>query len=139
MKTKSTTRKLLKLFKEEMLIEKIVLQNIYLFVVKSIYNLLQPSISNEIRWVLPDMTVNSRFFDAILERIPIYHTIQCIDDVLQNCAPESYIIVLTSVIPIIPIKRKVKKKRLEKKKKEHLYKKITYHLKQKTKTKTIQK
>ena len=31
------------------------------------------------------------------------HTIQFIDDVLQNCTPETYIIFLTSVTPINPI------------------------------------
>ena len=39
------------------------------------------------------------------------HTIQCTDDVLQNCAPETCIILLTSVTPINSIKRKMKKKR----------------------------
>ena len=28
------------------------------------------------------------------------HTVQCTDDVLWNCAPEIYIILLTSVTPI---------------------------------------
>ena len=34
------------------------------------------------------------------------HTVQCTDDVLWDCAPEPCIIVLTSVTPIHPIKRK---------------------------------
>ena len=34
------------------------------------------------------------------------HTIQCTDDVLWNCAPETCIILLNSVTPINSIKRK---------------------------------
>ena len=33
------------------------------------------------------------------------HTIQYIDNVLQDCAPESYIILLTDVTPINSIKK----------------------------------
>ena len=36
------------------------------------------------------------------------HTIQCTDDVLWNCAPETCIILLTSVTPTHSIKRKLK-------------------------------
>ena len=34
------------------------------------------------------------------------HTLQCTDDVMQNCAPETYRILLTSNLPINSIKRK---------------------------------
>ena len=34
------------------------------------------------------------------------HTIQCTDDVLQNCTPETYIILLSNVTPINSIKKK---------------------------------
>ena len=37
------------------------------------------------------------------------HTIQYTDDVLQNCTPETYIILLTNATPIKSIKRKEKK------------------------------
>ena len=33
------------------------------------------------------------------------HTIQYIDDMLQNCTPETYIILLLNVIPINSIKK----------------------------------
>ena len=36
------------------------------------------------------------------------HTVQCTDDVLWNCTPETYIILLTNVTPINSIKRKTK-------------------------------
>ena len=36
------------------------------------------------------------------------HTIQCTDDVLWNCAPETCVILLTSVTPIHAIKGKIK-------------------------------
>ena len=36
------------------------------------------------------------------------HTIQCTDDVLWNCAPETCIILLTSVTPINSIKKKLR-------------------------------
>ena len=39
------------------------------------------------------------------------HTIQCIDDVLQNHAPETCTILLTSITPINSIKRGKRKKR----------------------------
>ena len=32
------------------------------------------------------------------------HTVQCTDHVLQNCTPETYIILLTDVTPINSIK-----------------------------------
>ena len=35
------------------------------------------------------------------------HTIQCTDDVLQNCIPESYMILFTNVTPINSIKYKI--------------------------------
>ena len=34
------------------------------------------------------------------------HTIQYTDDVLQNCTPETYIILLTNVTPINSIRKK---------------------------------
>ena len=34
------------------------------------------------------------------------HTVQCMDDVLQNCTPETYIILLTNAIPINSMKKK---------------------------------
>ena len=37
------------------------------------------------------------------------HTIQCTGDVLQNCSPEMYKNLVTSVTPINSIKRKIKK------------------------------
>ena len=33
------------------------------------------------------------------------HTLQCTDDVLRNCAPETCVILLTSVTPLNSIKR----------------------------------
>ena len=41
--------------------------------------------------------------------------IQCTNDVLQNCAPETCIILLTSVIPKYSIKRKINTRKREKK------------------------
>ena len=35
------------------------------------------------------------------------HTIQFIDNVLQNCRPETYIILLTNIIPINSIKNNI--------------------------------
>ena len=40
------------------------------------------------------------------------HTVQCADDVLQNCTPEAYIILLTDVTPINSILKKNNKKEL---------------------------
>ena len=40
------------------------------------------------------------------------HTMQYTDDVLQNCAPETYIILLSHVTPINSIKNKDKNKQL---------------------------
>ena len=40
------------------------------------------------------------------------HTTSCIGDVLRNCAPESCIILLTSVTPINPIKMTTKNEAL---------------------------
>ena len=37
------------------------------------------------------------------------HTIQYTDDVLENCTPETYIILLTNVTPINSIKKKKNK------------------------------
>ena len=37
------------------------------------------------------------------------HTVQCTDDVLWNCAPETCIILLVSVVPISSMKKKVNK------------------------------
>lgn len=48
MKTKNIAQKLLKLFKEEMLrTRKNILKNIYLYIKKSVYNLLWPSRNKE--------------------------------------------------------------------------------------------
>ena len=33
------------------------------------------------------------------------HTIQCIDDVFQNCTPETYIILFTNITPINSINK----------------------------------
>ena len=38
------------------------------------------------------------------------HTIQYIDDPLQNCTPETYVVLLTNVTPINSIKIKENKK-----------------------------
>ena len=40
------------------------------------------------------------------------HTVQCVHDVLRNCAPETCIILLPSVTPINSIKKKKEKYRL---------------------------
>ena len=52
------------------------------------------------------------------------HTIQRTDDILQNCAPETCIILLISVTPINPIKILEK----EKEKKKHMNKSIRIQL-----------
>ena len=44
------------------------------------------------------------------------YTIQCTDNVLWNCAPETYIILLISVTPIHSIKRKILKIKYKNKK-----------------------
>ena len=36
------------------------------------------------------------------------HTMQYTDEVLQNCTPETYVILLTNVIPMNSIKSKIK-------------------------------
>ena len=41
------------------------------------------------------------------------HTIQCTDDVLWNCAPEIYIILLTSVTPITSIQREKRRGKIK--------------------------
>ena len=45
------------------------------------------------------------------------HTMQSTDDVLQNCAPESYIFLLTSVTPNKFNEKKKRKKNLKRKNK----------------------
>ena len=48
----------------------------------------------------------------------VEHSIQCTNDVLWNCAPETCIISLTSITPINSIKKKTETK-IERKKENH--------------------
>ena len=123
---------------------------------KSIYRLLWPSVSNEMRWALPDMAVNSRFFHAILShrvsnlrptghmwlRMAVNAAQHKIINLLKTLW-EFFVITCHNVFNVWPKTTLLSVWPRDTKGRtplqEYLYKKRTYHLKENEKQKQSQK